>query len=257
MSRILHIETSAEACSIAVSENGLPSAQQTTLIERSHAGSLHVFINEVMKSLDFDLNDLDAIAVSKGPGSYTGLRIGVSSAKGLCYALEKPLISVGTLDALADFTGKVCSEHLFNFGNDLISSQISQIQSALKNIKDSRNLLLCPMTDARRHEVYAAIYDRSGQNKIREIKADIVDENTYSEYLKSNPILFFGSGAMKCVQLINHSNAYFAEQIYPLSLHMLPIAQQKYKENIFEDVAYFEPFYLKDFAGSIPRRKAF
>jgi tRNA threonylcarbamoyladenosine biosynthesis protein TsaB len=251
---ILHIETSAEACSIALSKNGKLLSLRETLVERSHAQRITVFISEVLQESHAQLADLDAVAVSKGPGSYTGLRIGVSSAKGLCYALDKPLIGVSTLDAMSGFTESIILHPKESFESSITRERFSELEKVLEIYKNDRDLLLCPMIDARRHEVYAALYNLSGE-QIRKIQADVVDENTYLPYLQKSRVLFFGPGAMKCKSLISHPNALFADQIHPSSIYMIKLAELAFSQETFEDIAYFEPYYLKDFAGSIPVKK--
>lgn len=216
MAIILNIETSTTNCSVSLSNEG-----ETLVLKEdnnsnySHAESLHVFIDEVIKSAQLTTKDLDAIAVSKGPGSYTGLRIGVSAAKGLCFALNIPLISVSTLEAL--------------------SHQVS-----------INNGIIVPMLDARRLEVYSAIYSASYQ-EIRGVEAQILNEDSFSEYLNNEQVYFIGNGVEKTKQLISHSNAIFIQGKLPSANEMSRLAYNKYKKSDIEDVAYFEPFYLKDF----------
>ena len=217
MALILLIETATKSCSVSLSyENKIIACKEEVNKQYSHAEKLTVFITELFKTQDFSIKDLDAIAVSKGPGSYTGLRIGVSTAKGLCYALDIPLISVSTLKAMA-------------------------FRMAQKEDSD----LYCPMIDARRMEVYNAFYN-STNKEIRGIQADIIEADSYQKELDKK-VLFFGDGAQKCKQIIQHPNAKFLDDIFPSSKDMLEIANEKFSENFFEDVAYFEPFYLKDF----------
>jgi len=217
MALILLIETATKSCSVSLSsENKIIACKEEVNKQYSHAEKLTVFITELFKTQDFSIKDLDAIAVSKGPGSYTGLRIGVSTAKGLCYALDIPLISVSTLKAMA-------------------------FRMAQKEESD----LYCPMIDARRMEVYNAFYNRRNK-EIRGIQADIIQSYSYQKELDKK-VLFFGDGAQKCKQIIQHPNAKFLDDIFPSSKDMLEIANKKFSEEDFENVAYFEPFYLKDF----------
>ena len=217
MALILLIETATKSCSVSLSsENKIIACKEEVNKQYSHAEKLTVFITELFKTQDFSIKDLDAIAVSKGPGSYTGLRIGISTAKGLCYALDIPLISVSTLKAMA-------------------------FRMAQKEESD----LYCPMIDARRMEVYNAFYNNTNK-EIRGIQADIIEAHSYQKELDKK-VLFFGDGAQKCKQIIQHPNAKFLDDIFPSSKDMLEIANEKFSEKIFEDVAYFEPFYLKDF----------
>ena len=193
----------------------------------SHAVSYVVFVDEALSFIDNHAIPLDAVAVSCGPGSYTGLRIGVSMAKGICYGRNIPLIGIPTLEVL-------CVPVLLQ--HDL-----------------PEDALLCPMIDARRMEVYAAIYDRA-LNVKREIAADIVDENSYLEFLNEHPVYFFGNGAEKCREKITHTNAHFIENIHPLAKAMYPLAEKAIALEDYKDVAYFEPFYLKEFVASLPKK---
>ena len=227
MSCILHIETSTEACSVAVSEDGLAVFSKEDLKGPSHAVQLGVFVDEALSFVDSRGLPLDAVAVSCGPGSYTGLRIGVSMAKGVCYGRNLPLIGLHTLEVL-------CVPVLLY--HDL-----------------PEDALLCPMIDARRMEVYAAVYDRALEVK-REIAADIVDENSYLEFLDEHPVYFFGNGAAKCREKITHPNAHFIDEICPLAKWMFPLAEKAIVKQDFKDVAYFEPFYLIEFVASKPKK---
>ena len=219
MALILLIETATKSCSVSLaSDDKIIATKQEVNEQYSHAEKLTVFIAELFKNQDFTIQDLDAVAVSKGPGSYTGLRIGVSTAKGLCYALDIPLVAISTLRAMA-------------FG-------MAQ--------KEESNLY-CPMIDARRMEVYNAFYNSSNK-EIRGVQADIITKESYEKELEQK-VLFFGDGANKCKEIIKHSNAKFIEEIYPSSKDMVALAMQKYANKDFEDVAYFEPFYLKDFVA--------
>lgn len=227
MSCILHIETSTEVCSVSASQDGASIFSKEDFNGPSHAVVLGVFVDEVLSFIDNHAIPLDAVAVSCGPGSYTGLRIGVSMAKGICYGRNIPLIAIPTPEVM---TVPVL---LF------------------QNLPE--DALLCPMIDARRMEVYAAIYDRALKVK-REISADIIDENSYSEFLAEHPVYFFGNGAAKCREKITHPNAHFIENIHPLAKWMFPLAERAMAEKDFKDVAYFEPFYLKEFVASTPKK---
>ena len=224
MAFILNIETATTNCSVSLSKEG-----KTIVLKEdndksySHAERLHVYIDEVLKEANINSNKLDAISVSKGPGSYTGLRIGVSAAKGLCFALDKPLISIPTLDALA---------HQVKMDDGIIVS----------------------MLDARRMEVYSAIYD-SNYNEIRETQAQILDETSFNDYLEQGKVYFIGNGVEKTKTLINHTNAIFIEDKLPSANDMSLLADTKYKKNYTEDIAYFEPYYLKDFVALKPNSK--
>ena len=189
--------------------------------------SLGVFVDEALSFIDSHAIPLDAVAVSCGPGSYTGLRIGVSMAKGVCYGRDLPLIGLPTLEVL-------CVPVLLY--HDL-----------------PENALLCPMIDARRMEVYAAIYDRA-LGVVKETSADIIDENSYLEYLEKQPVYFFGNGAAKCRDKITHPNAHFIDDIHPLAKLMFPLAEKAVALEDYKDVAYFEPFYLKEFVASMPKK---
>ncbi len=228
MSCILHIETSTKVCSVSVTEDGDVLFEKVDRSGPSHAVQLGVFVDEALSYIDNHAIPFDAVAVSCGPGSYTGLRIGVSMAKGICYARGLKLIAVPTLELL-------CVPVLLRY-DDL-----------------SEDALLCPMIDARRMEVYAALYDRA-LHTVRPVGADIVDETTYQDYLESRPVYFFGDGAEKCKNAINHPNARFLSDIEPLARYMGPLAEKAFALGLFEDVAYFEPFYLKEFVASKPKK---
>ncbi|WP_298894149.1 tRNA (adenosine(37)-N6)-threonylcarbamoyltransferase complex dimerization subunit type 1 TsaB [uncultured Psychroserpens sp.] len=222
MSIILSIETSTTNCSVSLSKQGETLVlKEDNNVNYSHAESLHVFIDSVLASAQIDKIDLSAIAVSKGPGSYTGLRIGVSAAKGLSYALDIPLISVSTLEAL--------------------SHQVTIDEG-----------IIIPMLDARRLEVYSAIFN-SSYDLVRGIEAQILDEQSFQEYLSKGKVHFLGNGVEKTRQLIKHSNAVFVENKLPSANEMSALAFEKYKKSDIEDVAYFEPFYLKDFIALKPK----
>ena len=227
MSCILNIETSTSVCSVAASQDGQTIFVKEDLKGPSHAVSLGVFVDEALSFIDSHAIPLDAVAVSCGPGSYTGLRIGVSMAKGVCYGRNIPLIAIPTPEVLSV---PVLLHH------DL-----------------PEDALLCPMIDARRMEVYAAVYDRA-LNVKRAIAADIVDENSYQEFLDKQPVYFFGDGAAKCKEKIVHPNAHFIDGIRPLASMMFPLAEKAIAEKDFKDVAYFEPFYLKEFVASQPKK---
>jgi tRNA threonylcarbamoyladenosine biosynthesis protein TsaB len=219
MALLLAIETTTKNCSVALFNNSsLLELKEQNSKAFSHAEQLTLFIEEVVKKSNITLKQLDGIILSKGPGSYTGLRIGTSTAKGLCYALDIPLVSVSTLQAMA-------------FG-------IS---------KNEDYKLYCPMIDARRTEVFASIYDKDN-NEVREIRADIVDQHTYFDFLKDK-VLFFGDGAQKCKLIINNSNAHFLDGVFPCAKDMGVLGFEKFSSKDFEDVAYFEPYYLKDFVA--------
>ncbi|MEI6754696.1 MAG: tRNA (adenosine(37)-N6)-threonylcarbamoyltransferase complex dimerization subunit type 1 TsaB [Paludibacter sp.] len=225
---LLHIETSTNVCSVALSENSDCLFFKSNTDGMNHAALLSVFIAEALEVLKSNNNKLDAVAVSSGPGSYTGLRIGVSTAKGLCYGLDIPLISVSTLEILA-------TEAINSVGND-------------------EEALFCPMIDARRMEVYSAFYD-AHLNLKREISADVIDSESYSEILSQQPVYFFGNGSEKCKSALNHPKALFIENLDPLVTNMISLAEKAYTEQNFVDTAYFEPFYLKEFQTTTPKPK--
>jgi tRNA threonylcarbamoyladenosine biosynthesis protein TsaB len=223
MSSILQIETATTVCSIALAENSSVLAFREVDQRNVHAEKITVFIEEILKQANKDFAGLDAIAVSSGPGSYTGLRIGVSAAKGLCFALDRPLISVDTLAAMAD--GFI-----------------------LQNTFDNKTrTLLCPMIDARRMEVFTAVFDIHG-NVIKSVSAEIIDGDSFSDLLRDHQILFFGDGAEKCTQVLGaHPNVRILKEFTNSATHLTKRAAEKFAANKFENVAYFEPYYLKDF----------
>ncbi|GGG33873.1 tRNA (adenosine(37)-N6)-threonylcarbamoyltransferase complex dimerization subunit type 1 TsaB [Bizionia arctica] len=224
MALILSIETSTTNCSVSLSKQGETFAVlEDNSKEYSHAERLHVYIERLLDENNVTASQLDAIAVSKGPGSYTGLRIGVSAAKGLCFALDKPLISVSTLEALA---------HQVHLENGAI----------------------VPMLDARRMEVYSAVFD-SNYNEIRQVEAQILEADSFVEYLEKGAVYFVGNGVEKTKTIINHTNAHFVDDSLPSAKEMGQIAYNKYKKSDTEDVAYFEPYYLKDFIALKPKSK--
>lgn len=224
MSCILHIETSTNVCSVALSQDGDCIFNKEDHEGPNHAVKLGVYVDEAISFADDRHIPLDAVAVSCGPGSYTGLRIGVSMAKGVCYGRGLKLLAVPTTELL-------CVPVLL--GHDI----------------QEEDALLCPMLDARRMEVYAAVYDRA-LHPVRDIRADIVDGDTYRKLLDSHPVYFFGNGAAKCMETINHPNARLIENVEPLARWMQPLAEKRMAEGKFEDVAYFVPFYLKDFVAT-------
>ena len=217
MARILNLETATTNCSVSIAEHG----EVVALIEEntpnySHSEQLHLFIEEALKGASFVFSDLDAIAVSKGPGSYTGLRIGVSAAKGLCFSLDLPLIAIPTLESMAN------------------------------QITAEENSIIIPVLDARRMEVYSCVFNNRHQ-EIRETRAEIIDESSFSDYLGYEKVYLVGSGAGKCEETLQSPNFLFQKDIIPSSKEMAKLAYEKFNNNDFENVAYFEPFYLKDF----------
>jgi tRNA threonylcarbamoyladenosine biosynthesis protein TsaB len=217
MATILHIESATTNCSVSVAKNGkLLVLKEDNGINYSHAEQLHIFIREALREASLSFSELDAIAVSKGPGSYTGLRIGVSAAKGLCFALDLPLISVPTLQSMA-----------------------------LQSPNDTIDFII-PLLDARRMEVYSAVYDAQGV-ELRETKAEIIEEGIFEAWTSKGKTMLLGNGATKCKEVLSHPNLSFAPDIFPSAREMAPLAFAKFQQNDFEDVAYFEPYYLKDF----------
>lgn len=227
MANILQIETATQVCSAAVSVSGKTVALKEEMASNIHAGSLTLFIDQAMREAGLAYTALDAIAVSMGPGSYTGLRIGVSTAKGLCFALDRPLIGVPTLEMMS---WGYCQKYPNTPG------------------------LVCPMIDARRMEVYCALYTNQGES-ISNVEAKIVEENSFLVELERSPIIFIGDGAMKCASILQHPNASFSDENYNSATYMTGLAAQYFKQGRFEDVAYFEPFYLKDFVLTSPKKK--
>lgn len=223
MSCILEIDTSTDVCSVAVSIDGACMFSKEDHSGPNHSIVLGTFVDEALSFADSQGILLDAVAVSGGPGSYTGLRIGASMAKGICYGRDLKLLSIPTLELLC-------------------------VPVLLCNEEIEDNALLCPMIDARRMEVYAALFDRA-LNPIRETQADIVDNDTYKEWLDERPVYFFGNGAAKCMKQINHPNAHFIDGICPQAKWMQPLAEKRIIQERFEDVAYYTPFYLKDFVA--------
>lgn len=228
MSCILNIETSTDVCSVAISDNGQVVFNKEDHSGPNHAVKLGVYVDEALSFIDAHGIPLEAVAVSCGPGSYTGLRIGVSMAKGICYGRDVKLISIPTLELMA--VPVLLGEHLAE-----------------------EDALIVPMLDARRMEVYAKVMDRA-LKEVRPIQADIVDAETYKEYLDRGTVYFFGNGAEKCMEVINHPNARLVKGIEPLAKNMAPLAEKRFVEGKFEDVAYFVPFYLKDFVAKMPKK---
>ncbi|WP_024990213.1 tRNA (adenosine(37)-N6)-threonylcarbamoyltransferase complex dimerization subunit type 1 TsaB [Segatella albensis] len=227
MSCILNIETSTDVCSVAVSNDAECIFNKEDHSGPNHAVKLGVFVDEALSFIDNHAIPLDAVAVSCGPGSYTGLRIGTSMAKGICYGRGAKLIAIPTLELMT-------------------------VPVLLREMVTEDNALLVPMLDARRMEVYAQVFDRALKEH-RPIQADVVDAETYKEFLDKGPVYFFGNGAAKCMDTINHPNAHLIEGIEPLAKNMFPLAEKRIALEKYEDVAYFVPFYLKDFVAKKPK----
>jgi tRNA threonylcarbamoyladenosine biosynthesis protein TsaB len=218
MAIILSLETSTTVCSAALHDNENLIALAEIHREQSHAAKLAVLVQDVVRLADIEMSAIAAVAISSGPGSYTGLRIGTSTAKGLCYALSIPLVAVGTLELLA----------------------------AQVNRENHRRAWLCPMIDARRMEVYCLLAD-ADRNLVQGVAAKIIDEHSFADELEQNRILFFGNGSGKCRVVINHPQATFIAGVTPSAAGMGPLAWEKFRQGKLEDVTYFEPFYLKEF----------
>jgi len=234
MTRILNIETATPLCSVVLSDDGKILSIRETLEEKSHAAQLAVFINEILNETGTTIKDLHAIAVGKGPGSYTGLRIGISTAKGICYGANLPLIATGTLDIMTMQVMHTYSEQIHQWLN-------------------IPGTLLCPLIDARRMEVFTSFFDHKGQEYSKP-SAIVIDHSTFKDILKERRVIFFGSGMKKCKPLLEHNNAFFIEDVLPHASALSIIAQNKFHRKDFEDIAYFEPFYLKDFIATISKK---
>ena len=223
---ILSIETATSICSVALHRQGQLLGCQSLTIEKSHSSHLVVMIEQLLNNCRIDRADLQAVAVSKGPGSYTGLRIGTATAKGLCYALEIPLIGINTLTAMA--------------------YQFAEVPAGID--------FLCPMIDARRMEVYCAVFS-SNLNIQAETSAVIVNSESFSSWLNQGKVLFFGNGSAKCQEVLNGENSLFQKDFVPSASSIGQLAGQKFEKGEFEDLAYFQPFYLKEYRTTIPKDK--
>jgi tRNA threonylcarbamoyladenosine biosynthesis protein TsaB len=246
---ILHIETATQVCSVALSTDGRLSQIRETQDKNSHSAVITIFIDEIMKAAELPFTAIDAVAVSKGPGSYTGLRIGVSTAKGICYALDKPLIAVGTLQSMA--AGAIRGMESLPGGTPSLATGTPSLATGTPSLP----VLLCPMIDARRMEVYNGLFDINLQ-PAREIRAEIITGTSFEKELEHHQIWFFGDGADKCKPFLgNHPNALFIEDFRISASFMVNLVEEKFKRAEFEDVVYFEPYYLKDFIPGIPKVK--
>ncbi len=232
MAKILNIETSTSVCSVALSIDGEFVSVQESHTKNSHAEQITLFSRKVVNDAGLKFTDLDAVCVSKGPGSYTGLRIGVSTAKGFCYGLEIPLISIGTLAAMA-----------------------VGMKSKLNNINDLGSYLFCPMIDARRMEVYTALFS-GALDEVEPTTAKIIDKDSFRDQLSTHKLIFAGDGAAKCKEVLDYqSNAVFIDDFHPSATYLCKTAELKFHKKEYENTAYFEPFYLKNFVAGIPRVK--
>ncbi|MDR1356372.1 MAG: tRNA (adenosine(37)-N6)-threonylcarbamoyltransferase complex dimerization subunit type 1 TsaB [Tannerellaceae bacterium] len=227
---LLHIETSTKVCSVALSLDGAALFERASFDGPSHAALAGVYVEDALNLMRRRGLALDAVAVSGGPGSYTGLRIGVSLAKGICFGYGIPLINVHTLKVMAG--------------------------RAIRMATPEAPALYCAMLDARRMEVYAALFDAGG-DLVRETRAEVVDAYTYAAFLACNRVFFFGNGAAKCMEVIASPEAVFVDGVHPLAVDMILPAEEAFLEGRFEDLAYFEPFYLKEFAATTPKNKIF
>jgi len=231
---ILNIETATRVCSVGVSIDGKLIALKESHTKNSHDEQITLFVEEVLNKSGITTKELDAVAVSKGPGSYTGLRIGVSTAKGLCYGLDIPLIGINTLEAMAN--GMI---NLINKTDNPTTS----------------DALICPMIDARRMEVYSSVFSLK-LKIIEETMAKIIDSSSYGNFLKDNNVYFAGDGAEKCKQSLSHNqNAIFLDDFHPSASYLCNLANDKFNNDDFDNSAYFEPYYLKDFVAGISKVK--
>ena len=234
MATILCIETGTDICSVGIARDGEIVSMLESSEGRDHARKVGVFVDELLHSTGITPDEIDAVAVGKGPGSYTGLRIGVSFAKGLCYGLQKPMIAIGSLDALVTVARE---EH----------------KAGIVTIEDWDKACLCPMVDARRMEVYAQIFDSEG-NALTEVAAEVVTEESFTKWRNEGKFVIFGNGAAKCAEALADATLI---NITPSVRGIAPLAQRAFDEGRFEDIAYFEPFYLKDFVVTTSKKKLF
>ena len=288
MERLILIETSTALCSAALAEDGVITAYRESSAPKAHASLTAVFIQEMLEEKGLTIADCDAVCVSKGPGSYTGLRVGVSTAKGLCFGSGKPLIAIGTLDILTAQAQEASSETGIADTSETSIADPSETVIADPSetvitdhsgtvIADPSETVIAdlignpshivPMIDARRMEVYAATFKRTDApanrseatpryTQVTETAPAIIDETSYTDLLNEGPVLFIGDGAGKCADVIKHPNATFI-QCWPKASAMLQPALRAYRERRFEDVAYFEPFYLKEFVATVSKKKLF
>ena len=235
MSLILAIETGTDICSVGIARDGELLSLRESDEGRDHARKVGVFVDELLRETDIAPDDLDAVAVGKGPGSYTGLRIGVSFAKGLCYGLRKPLVAVGSLDALAEVARE-------------------DYEAGILSVDDWERACLCPMVDARRMEVYAQVFDAEGK-PLNDVSAEVIAAESFAEFRgQGRPFVIFGSGARKCADVLPDATLV---EVTPSARGLARLAQRALDEGRTEDIAYFEPFYLKDFVVTASRKKLF
>lgn len=232
MALILCIETGTDICSVGIARDGELISLRESDEGRDHARQVGVFVDELLEEMGLQPDELDAIAVGKGPGSYTGLRIGVSFSKGLCYGIGKPLLAIGSLDALTEVARE-------------------DYEAGILDVDGWEDAVLCPMVDARRMEVYTAVFENGRQ--ITETAPAIIDENSFAEYLEQGPCLFIGDGAGKCADVIKHPDATF-RQCWPKASSMVEPALAAYHSGDFKDVANFGPFYLKEFVATVSKK---
>ena len=230
MSLILCIETGTDVCSVGLAENGVLTALRESS-GRDHARNVAVYVDELLREREVAADEIDAIAVGKGPGSYTGLRIGVSFAKGLCYGLRKPLIAIGSLDALVEVARE-------------------DAEAGIIDIDNFERATLCPMVDARRMEVYTQIFSTSGES-LTDVSAEVIDADSFAEWRQKGRIVLFGNGAQKCAEVLDDA---LYVSVSPSARGIVRLAEEAFNASRFEDLAYFEPFYLKDFVV-IPSKK--
>lgn len=234
MATILCIETGTDICSVGIARDGEIVSMLESDEGRDHARKVGVFVDELLRTTGIAPDEIDAVAVGKGPGSYTGLRIGVSFAKGLCYGLQKPLIAVGSLDAMT----AVARE---------------DYKAGIVDVDNWEQARLCPMVDARRMEVYAQVFDSAG-TPLTEVAAEIVTDESFAEWRKDGDFVIFGNGAAKCTEVLTDA---VLVNVTPSVRGIAPLAQKAFDEGNFEDIAYFEPFYLKDFVVTASKKKLF
>jgi len=227
MGLLLNIETATEVCSVSLAREGEVIGLRESVEGQNHSVLLGVYVDELLREHGVRVEDLDAVAVSMGPGSYTGLRIGVSLAKGLCFGGDVPLVAVGTLQALA---------------------------AAVADRVAEEDALYCPMIDARRMEVYTALFNRAG-NAVQPVGASVIDAGAFGSWLERGKVYFFGNGSEKVRDVIRHPNACFVEGVRASATHLARLAEERWRRQAFEDLAYFEPYYLKDFVATTPKRK--